>query len=155
MQHAICCTVHRQCLSSDTEMLATLWRRKHSQGLLSGSLSVSGSGNRTGDCFHRTEATYELLRESFFALSDGCRDYKMKTKKKTLDERYDHTHTHAHKHLYTHTYILGIYLYIYVCGPVTLIVIATVHWLGSPEKNSGANEIFVPPDLHWVHPNLL
>ena len=50
----------------------------------------------------------------------------MKTKKKTLDERYDHTHTHAHKQLYTLTYI-KVYIYIYVCGPVTLIVIATVH----------------------------
>ena len=82
----------------------------------------------------------------------------MKTKKKTLDERYDHLHTHTHKHLYTHIYIkvyISIYIYIHICGIVSSISIATDQWLGSPGTNPGANEIFALSDLSWVPPSLL
>ena len=42
-----------------------------------------------------------------------------------------------------------------MCGPVSSIGKATDYWLGSPETNPGANEIFAPPDLPWVPPSLL
>ena len=123
MQHAICCTVHRQCLSSDTEMLVTLWWCKYSHGLLSASLSVSGSGNTADDCFHRTEATWKLFRKSLCVLGAGSRDYKEEIKQRDIGRKiWSHTHRHTHpcihtqanKYLYTHIN-KGMYTSIYVC----------------------------------------